>query len=99
MILQIHAQRPHVTPATFAQEMVWVDAYAQILVTLRLAKMAAIAQKMDLEDMFVTAQILTIAEKIAPKVISDILNQFQIDCEFFNMKYSNTRFSKQMYYL
>lgn len=64
------------TLAASVPGMVWVDANAQILVTLSLAKMEAIVQKVDLEAMFVTALILIIAEKIAPKVIFDILKQF-----------------------
>ena len=64
------------TPATSVQEMVWVDAYAQILATLPLAKMAAIVQEMELEDIIVTAQILIITEKTVPKVIIDILKLF-----------------------
>ena len=61
------------TPATSVQEMVWVDAYAQTLVTLPLAKMVAIVQKMELESICVTALIPIIAEKIALKVITDLL--------------------------
>ena len=61
---------------TFVQEMVWVDAYAQTLVILPLAKMVATVQKMEPENMFVTALILIIAEKIVPKVTTDLLKQF-----------------------